>query len=128
MMNDPQKNKQIVTDFLDLVFNQHKVDEGMDAYLGSTYTQHNPDVADGPEAFRAFFKTFFAERPNARFDIKRAFCEGDYVTIHAHWTENPEDRGAAVMDIFRLENGRIVEHWDVIQPIPQDMAHNNSMF
>ena len=127
-MSNPEENKRIVVDFLDLIFNQHKVDEGMDAYLGDTYTQHNPGVADGPEAFRAFFKSFFADRPTSQFNVQRVFCEGDYVTVHAHWVEHPDDGGSAVMDIFRLENGRIMEHWDVMQPVPEEMAHTNTMF
>lgn len=127
-MSTPEENKRVVWGFLETVFNEHKVDEGMDAYVGETYTQHNPGVADGVEAFRENFKETFAKNPESYFDIKRMFCEGDHVTVHAHWTQNKDDRGSAVMDIFRLENGRIVEHWDVIQPIPEHIAHDNTMF
>ncbi|WP_422358068.1 nuclear transport factor 2 family protein [Qipengyuania flava] len=127
-MSTPEENKRIVRAFLETVFNQHEIDEGMDAYVGETYTQHNPNVADGVEAFRENFKETFAENPESYFDIKRMFCEGNHVTVHAHWTQNKDDRGSAVMDIFRLEDGRIVEHWDVIQPIPEHIAHDNTMF
>ncbi|MGR3793704.1 nuclear transport factor 2 family protein [Vannielia sp. SX4] len=127
-MSTPEEKKRVVRGFLETVFNEHKVDEAMDAYVGKTYTQHNPGVADGVEAFRENFKETFAKNPESYFDIKRMFCEGDHVTVHAHWTQNKDDRGSAVMDIFRLENGRIVEHWDVIQPIPEHIAHDNTMF
>ena len=127
-MTDIEENKRIVVTFLDTVFNKHQVDDGIAQYMGAVYTQHNPGVADGVEAFRTFFRAFFIERPMASFEIKRVFCEGHYVTVHAHWKDFPEDRGQAVMDIFRVENGRVVEHWDVMQPIPEKLAHDNSMF
>ena len=123
-----ERNKNHVVGFLNTVFNDHDVDRGIREFMGETYTQHNPAVGDGIEAFRAFFKPFFMERPGATFDIKRVFCEGDFVTVHAHWKENADDRGTAVMDIFRLQNGRVVEHWDVMQPIPEELAHDNTMF
>ncbi|TPN85651.1 polyketide cyclase [Mesorhizobium sp. CU2] len=123
-----EANKKVVVGFLETVFDKHEVDAGIDRFMGPVYTQHNPGVPDGREAFRAFFLDFFSTRPNARFKIKRVFCEGDFVTVHAHWTEHEGDRGSAVMDIFRVENGRVVEHWDVIQPIPEQLAHSNTMF
>jgi predicted SnoaL-like aldol condensation-catalyzing enzyme len=124
-----EANKAVVADFIATVFNgTHQVDEGAARCLGPTYRQHNPEVADGKEAFIANFKTFFAAHPHSTFDVKRMFCEGDFVTVHAHWKLHPEDRGFAVMDIFRLENQRIVEHWDAVQPIPEKLAHSNTMF
>lgn len=127
-MSDLENNKRVVAAFVETVFNRHKVDEGIERFMGPYFIEHNPGVGDGVEAFRTFFTKFFAERPQTRFEIKRTFCEGDFVTVHAHWTDNPADRGLAVMDIFRMEKGRIVEHWDVIQPIPESMAHDNTMF
>lgn len=126
--SDAERNKAHVVAFLNTVFNEHDVDRGVAEYMGPTYTQHNPGVADGIEAFRAFFKPFFEERPESTFDIKRVFCEGNFVTIHAHWKEHTGDRGTAVMDIFRLEGGLVVEHWDVMQAIPEELAHDNTMF
>jgi predicted SnoaL-like aldol condensation-catalyzing enzyme len=123
-----ERNKALVVAFLDTVFNRHQVDEAIARYMGPTYRQHNPGVGDGVESFRGFFRAFFAERPQASFDIKRVFCEGSFVTVHAHWKEHPGDRGQAVMDIFRVEGGRVVEHWDVMQPIPETLAHGNTMF
>lgn len=124
-----ESNKAVVADFIATVFNgTHAVDEGVARCLGPTYRQHNPDVPDGKAAFVASFRTFFAAHPNSTFEVKRMFCEGDFVTVHAHWKLHPADRGSAVMDIFRLEDGRIVEHWDVVQPIPDVLAHANTMF
>jgi predicted SnoaL-like aldol condensation-catalyzing enzyme len=130
MQNDAkrERNKTVVVAFLDTVFNKHQVDEGIAQYMGPVYRQHNPGVGDGVESFRTFFRAFFAERPEASFEIKRVFCEDNFVTIHAHWKDHPGDRGQAVMDIFRVEDGRVVEHWDVMQPIPETMAHPNTMF
>lgn len=121
-------NKAVVADFIATVFNGHRVDEGIDRCLGPYYIQHNPEVADGKEAFRAHFLAFFAAHPQSVFTVKRMFSEGDFVTVHAHWQDTPEDCGAAVMDIFRLEQGRIVEHWDCVQPVPPRLAHTNTMF
>ncbi|MFY9240545.1 MAG: nuclear transport factor 2 family protein [Roseovarius sp.] len=121
-------NKDVVAKFIAIVFNGHHVDEGAEACIGPTYRQHNPDVADGRDAFIASFKDFFAQHPQSTFDVKRMFEEGDHVTVHAHWKFHPDDRGYAVMDIFRLENGKIVEHWDAVQPIPETLAHSNTMF
>jgi predicted SnoaL-like aldol condensation-catalyzing enzyme len=124
-----EHNKSVVADFIATVFNgTHEVDVGAARCLGPTYRQHNPNVADGKDAFIANFKTFFAAHPQSTFDVKRMFCEGDFVTVHAHWKLDPNDRGSAVMDIFRLENGRIVEHWDAVQRIPDTLAHDNTMF
>lgn len=122
-------NKAVVADFIATVFNgSHDVDAGAARCLGPTYRQHNPEVPDGRDAFIAGFRAFFAAHPDSTFEVKRMFCEGDFVTVHAHWKLHPEDRGAAVMDIFRLEAGRIVEHWDAVQPVPAVLAHSNTMF
>lgn len=122
------KNKAVVSDFIATVFNGHRVDEGVDRALGPYYRQHNPEVADGRDAFIASFKAFFAEFPDSTFEVKRMLAEDDLVAVHAHWCHRPQDRGFAVMDIFRLEEGRIVEHWDAVQPIPEAIAHSNTMF
>ena len=120
--------KVVVMDFLHTVFNRHEVDEGLARCVGPTYRQHNPGVPDGIEGFRRHFKQYFQQQPRGSLEVKRMLCEGDFVTVHLHWFEYPGDRGSAVMDIFRLENHRIVEHWDVMQPIPLNPANDNSMF
>jgi predicted SnoaL-like aldol condensation-catalyzing enzyme len=81
------------------------------------------------EAVRKFVAWIMANHPDAHGEIKRVFADGDYVILHSHWhglSDNP--RGEAVVDIFRLENGKMVEHWEVIQPIPETAANNNTMF
>jgi predicted SnoaL-like aldol condensation-catalyzing enzyme len=90
--------------------------------------QHNPLVEDGMAGVRKFFARIMANHPEARCDIKRVFADGDHVILHSYWhglTDNPG--GEAVVDIFRLENGKLVEHWDVIQPIPEKAANKNTM-
>ncbi len=123
-----EANKKVVTAFYDLAFNQHQPKEAMDRYVGDRYTQHNPFVADGKQPFIDFFVPFFKKNPDVRADIKRVIAEGDLVVLHVHSKLNAADRGRAVMDIFRVENGKIVEHWDVGQPIPEKPANSNTMF
>lgn len=125
---DPQAAKALVRDFLETVFVRHDIDAGFARCIGPTYRQHNPGVPDGVEGFKQHFHAYFAAHPQAGLEIRRLFCEDDHVTVHLRWFTGPDDRGSAVMDIFRLEHGRIVEHWDVMQPIPAQCAHDNTMF
>ena len=98
------------------------------AHLGPTYRQHNPTVADGIEGWKAFILWLKAKRPDFRVEIKRVVAEGDLVMLHVHMVLDATDRGRAGVEIFRLENGRIVEHWDVLQAIPETAANANTMF
>ncbi|WP_445116628.1 nuclear transport factor 2 family protein [Acinetobacter sp. WZC-1] len=123
-----QQNKAIVIDFYEGIFLKHKVQEYADRYISNTYTQHNPSVPDGKNAVIEYFTTYFKENPDATTSIKRVIAQGDLVVLHVHSTRNKQDRGAAIMDIFRVKNGKIVELWDVIQPIPEQSANNNTMF
>ncbi|WP_418145930.1 ester cyclase [Actinobacillus pleuropneumoniae] len=124
----PEQNKKNALEFYELVFNQHKVQEGTDKYIGKEYLQHNPTVADGGKAFVDAFAPFLKEHPQSRAEIKRVVAEGDLVMLHVHSTLNPQDKGEAVVDIFRFdENGKIVEHWDVIQAVPEKTASGRSM-
>ncbi len=88
-----------------------------DRYIGTQYIQHNPYVADGKAPFVNYFTQYFKEHPDAKNTIKRVVAEGDLVVLHVHSTQNAQDRGEAVVDIFRVEQGKIVEHWDVVQSI-----------
>ena len=123
-----ETNKKVVTQFYDLAFNQHQPKEAMDKYGGSDYIQHNPFVATGKQPFIDFFQDFQKRNPQSCAEIKRIIAEGDLVVVHVRSTLNPRDRGRAVMDIFRLENSKIVEHWDVGQSIPEKSANDNTMF
>lgn len=123
-----ENNKKIVTDFYEGVFLKHQVKAYADQYIGEKYTQHNPHVPDGKAPFVNYFTGHFKENPDAKSVIIRAVAEGDLVFLHVHSTQNAQDRGVAVVDIFRVENGKIVEHWDVQQDVPANTANINTMF
>lgn len=127
-MQQAENNKKIVTDFYEGVFLKHQVKAYADQYIGEKYTQHNPHVPDGKAPFVNYFTGHFKENPDAKSVIKRAVAEGDLVFLHVHSTQNAQDRGVAVVDIFRVENGKIVEHWDVQQEVPANAANSNTMF
>ena len=122
-----EENKKIVAAFYDAAVNQ-KDFEKASQYLGARYIQHNPLAADGREGFKSFIAFLKDKFPNNRSEIKRIFADGDYVIVHVHAVREPGTRGNAIVDIFRLENGKVVEHWDVIQPIPEKAANDNGMF
>ena len=122
-----ESNKQIATEFYEAAINR-KDFAAASQYLGSTYKQHNPTAADGPEGLRAFIDFLKMRFPNQRGEIKRVIAEGDLVVLHVHSTRGDNTPGRAIVDIFRIENGKVVEHWDVIQNIPAQPANQNGMF
>lgn len=127
-MNNVQQNKANALAFYDLMFNQCKPREAIEQYAGDEYIQHNPHVADGKQAFIGYFERMAAEYPGKKVRFKRAIAEGDKVVLHCHqqWPNNEDYAG---IDIFRFdENGKIVEHWDVLQVVPAESKHENGMF
>jgi predicted SnoaL-like aldol condensation-catalyzing enzyme len=125
---DPAANKQLVLDAANMLFVQHKVDQAIDTYFAPGYIQHNPMAATGAEAVRKFFKASYAANPKSTIVVKRALADGDLVALHYNMKPAPDALGYAVVDIFRLENGKIVEHWDVVQPVAEKSANDNTQF
>ena len=120
-------NEKTVLEFYEAGLNRKDFDAAA-KFFGSRYVQHNPTAPDGIEGFKAFLNFLREKFPDSRSEIKRSFAEGDYVILHVHSVREKGTRGRAIVDIFKLEDGKIVEHWDVIQEIPAEMAHDNGKF
>ncbi|MCB1683312.1 MAG: nuclear transport factor 2 family protein [Pseudomonadales bacterium] len=127
-MSTPQRNKENAKAFYDLMFNQCRPREAIERFVGDEYVQHNPEVADGREAFIGYFERMAAEYPGKRVVFKRVFADGNHVVLHCH-QQWPGDHDYAGIDIFRFDDdGRIVEHWDVLQIVPKTSKNDNTMF
>ena len=124
---DLESNKKNVVAFYQKAINDKDFDAAS-KYLGPHYIQHNPTAPDGAEGLKGFIGFLRGKFPQAKSEIKRVFAEGDYVILHVHAVREPGTRGRAIIDIFRLENGKIVEHWDVAQDVPEKAANANGMF
>jgi len=121
-------NKKLVLAAAQMLFVDHKVDEAVNKYFDPGYIQHNPMVPTGAEPMRNFFKGFYASHPDATIEIHHVLADGDLVAIHYLFKTGKDDRGMAIVDIFRVAHGKIVEHWDVGEPVPEKSANDNGMF
>jgi predicted SnoaL-like aldol condensation-catalyzing enzyme len=123
-----ERNKQTVLDFYEAGLNQKDFDAAA-KLIGDRYVQHNPRIADGIDGFEAFLASLRQDFPALKAEVKRIFADGDYVIAHVYGVRVPGQPGTAIVDIFRMDaNGKIIEHWDVMQPIPDSAANANGMF
>lgn len=126
-MSDLENNKRVVVDYYETAFHGDP-ERAVAEHFGDRYVQHNPDAEDGPEAFIGFVRYLRGEYPELRLDIKRVVAEGDLVATHSHLVLRPGEPGRALADWFRLEDGKVVEHWDVIQDVPGASSNPRGMF
>lgn len=128
MMTTTEQNTENAKAFYDLMFNECKAREAIEMYVGDDYIQHNPEVGDGKEEFILYFERMNAEYPGKRVQFKRTVAQGNFVVLHCHQTW-PGDKDYAGIDIFRFDDeGKVVEHWDVLQVVPDTSKNNNTMF
>ncbi len=123
-----EKNKKVTVAFYQKALFEGDVETAIRLYAGKTYRQHTPFAADGLDGLRNYIKWIGETCPNPKGEIKRVFADGDFVILHVHWTGLFGDNGDAVVDLFRLEDGKLVEHCDVIQAIPRTSLNENTMF
>ncbi|NEM91113.1 zinc-binding dehydrogenase [Galbitalea soli] len=120
-------NKRVVDAFFGRLM-VNKDLSAIDQYVDPDYRQHNPRIADGAVGVRAGLREYFERFPQLSIVPKRTIAQGDLVAVHSHYIPEPGDRGKAVVDLFRVRNGKLVEHWDAVQDIPEAAANDNTMF
>ena len=120
--------KEVVTRFMTRFYVDKKVREAFETWVDPGYVQHNPMAATGRDAAINFLEPFFAQHPDIHYSIARVIADGNLVAVHSHGKFSPDDRGVAVVDILRVEGCKVMEHWDVVQPVPEKSANSNGMF
>ncbi|MCP5395409.1 MAG: nuclear transport factor 2 family protein [Sphingomonadaceae bacterium] len=120
--------RQVVEAFIPLFYEQRNATEAFARWVHPDYIQHNPMAPDGAAAAVGFLQPFFDANPQMRYVVHRVIAEDGLVVVHNQLQMNADDRGSAVVDIFRVEKCKIVEHWDIIQPVPEKSANANTMF
>ena len=126
--NVVDENKRLVTEFYELAINQKKPAEAARRYIELPYRQHSPEVADGPDGFIQFIGGMQKKHPELKVVISKVLGDDDLVALHVHLTREANDMGLAIAELFRVKNGKIIEHWDVVQPVPAKTVSGNSMF
>jgi predicted SnoaL-like aldol condensation-catalyzing enzyme len=124
---DAAESKKVVT----ALFHEIAVEKDPSAferYAVDPFYEHNPQHADGVAAAKELFAATFANLPGLIIDIKRVIAEGDYVAVHHNFKADADDRGFACIELFRVRDGKVVEHWDAVQPVPETSANANTMF
>jgi predicted SnoaL-like aldol condensation-catalyzing enzyme len=122
------KPKEVASRFMNEFYIEKKVRAAFETWVVPEYIQHNPLAMNGRDAAIQFLEPFFAKNPGIQYSIKRIIADGNLVAIHSHGVFAPGDRGSAIVDILRIEHCKVVEHWDVIQAVPEKAANNNTMF
>jgi predicted SnoaL-like aldol condensation-catalyzing enzyme len=120
--------QEIADGFIPLFYEQGRVREAYETYVAEDYVQHNPHATDGRDAAIAFLEPFYERNPGHHMIVHRVLVDEPYIAVHLHGRSSTEDRGAAAVDILRVENCMIVEHWDVTQPVPERPMNDNGMF
>jgi len=123
------KPKEVVVKFMNEFYVEKRVRDAFETWVVPDYIQHNPMAQSGRDAAIAFLEPFFKSHPDAHYEIKRVIGgDGDLVAVHSHAVFNPGERGLAIVDILRVKDCKVVEHWDVAQPVPEKSANDNGMF
>lgn len=127
-MSTVEANKALVREHMRMMVEERRWDVAIDTFIDEDIIQHNPEMRDGAAAVRESVGRILSENPDASYDIKYILAEDDLVALFGHFRLSPDDRGTAAFDMFRVRNGRIIEHWDILQPIAESAENDNSMF
>ncbi|WEK45758.1 MAG: nuclear transport factor 2 family protein [Candidatus Andeanibacterium colombiense] len=120
--------RDVANGFIPLFYEQGKVREAYETWVAADYKQHNPNATDGRDAAIAFLEPFYQRNPTHKMTVYRVLVDGDLFAVHLRGQTGPDDPGAAAVDILRVKDCKIVEHWDVTQRVPETSANPNGMF